>query len=209
MAVALNFGNIYLALRDGTTPSEHEFDEFIDHIRSEITQKYKRYTGIWLANNDLLHEDLFQQALLEISGGIHKGNFNPEVNTFKNWLDGLVQNTIRKHFAHQKKHQREQSLERLVEDGIQWTDDFEPTPEESLLKNQDVSLVRKAMRVLYQKHFKYYQVLYSRVFNGLSTPETAHLLGTTNQDISRTLNRAKEKLREIIMDTEASVHNRK
>ncbi|WP_241716784.1 sigma-70 family RNA polymerase sigma factor [Sulfoacidibacillus ferrooxidans] len=207
--MASSFFPIYVVLRDGTTPNEQEFNQFLYHIRLEVSQKYRGYTGSWLSNDNYLHEDLFQQALAEISSGIHKGNFNPEMSTFKNWVDGLVHNTIRKHFARQKNQQNEQSLEQLVEDGGQWVDDMESTPEELLLKNHDVTIVRKAMKILYRKHLKYFQVLYCRAFHELSTSETAKLLGTTTHDISRTLNRAKEKLREIILEIETPVPNRK
>lgn len=201
--MAQKFWAIYEALRDGTQLKTDDFDKFIYHIQWELEQKHKSFTGQSILQSPQLVEDLKQQICGAVAIGVKRHKFNPDSNTFKNWVDGIVLNTLRNHYSKNKHHrEREISLDGLLDAGADWGASEEQEPDLLLIdaetEEERLKLLAKALQILRKGHPKYHQVLYNRYFEERTTAQTAKLLNTDHQDISRTLNRAKGKLSEIV-----------
>lgn len=180
---------------------ENELEEFIDHVGFEIRHKMMRYGSTELTNDVHLFENLVQESLAEICKGIN--NFNPDLGTFKNWIDGLILNVIKMYFRNK---QNKQSLDipakNLFNEEEEKFIDIYFSPEETLLKKEKIKYLNKAIRILRKENSRYYQVIYLRCFQGLTAGETADFINCSKEDVYRWLNRAIKKLHTYITELE-------
>jgi RNA polymerase sigma factor (sigma-70 family) len=186
---------------------EDEFDEFIEHVSFEVRHKMNLYGSTELQLDVHLLEDLIQQSFAEICDSLR--NFNPEQNTFKNWIDGLVLNVVKAYFRNKKRKQSlDTSLEARGETAEENNDEDEAlktkyfSPEETLLKREKMQFYRKALIKLQKENPKYYQMIYLRCFKNLSPAETAEFVGCSKEDVYRWLNRALDKISDLINELE-------
>jgi RNA polymerase sigma factor (sigma-70 family) len=183
-----------------------ELTDLRDHIRDELLQKFRYYGSSDLQTDVHLLEDLLHECYAEISESI--GNFNPEINTFKNWIDGLILNRVRTYFRDRKKRSVEISMETQVndegdlEDLELWGKYF--STEETALRKEKLKYYQKAMVILFKKFPKYHQVIYLRCFKSYSAKISAEIMGCTTEDIYRWLNRALIKLEKFIDEVETA-----
>lgn len=193
--MAQRYWGVYLAIRDKTELDESQFNQFVSHVRWEIRMKSRVY-GTSISEND--QTELVQHAVAEVVKGIRSAHFDPQQNTFKNWVDGLIRNVLRNFVRFRSSPRGQtQSLEELTEthlmaSGEQWI------PEVQAIQHEDLVLCQRALRTLKQEYPRYYQVLWCRCFHELSTEETAKFLNESSPNVSRQLNRARTKLRELL-----------
>lgn len=206
--VAQRFWGVYQSIINRTNfpmPPD-ELMELRDHIRDELLQKFRYYGSTDLQTDVHLLENLLHECYAEISESI--GNFNPELNTFKNWIDGLILNIVRSYFRIKKKRSLEVFMTTEVndegdsEDLELWGQYF--STEETALRKERLKYFRKAMVVLLKKFPRYHRVIYLRCFKSYSSKDAAEIMGCTIEEIYRWLNRALIKLEKCIDDIETS-----
>lgn len=173
---------IYQALRSGSKPPPEIWDEFTGHCTSEFISKLKRY-GHKIDDFTII-SDLVSDLMVKIMTNIKKGTFDPDRATFKNYVDGIILNMIKKYFEKQKKES--EGLNKYKEH-IEFT---------SLVSGEERSdEVEELLEFLKENlSIHEYTVVYYRVYKELSVEETAKRLGKTNQQISRTLSKVKTKI---------------
>jgi RNA polymerase sigma factor (sigma-70 family) len=205
--VAQRFWGVYQSLMDKTRMPEDELDEFIEHVRFEVQHKVNFYGSTELQQDIHLLENLVQESFAEICESLH--NFNPEQNTFKNWVDGLVMNVVKEYFRNKK---RKQSLDISLEAKGETTGEIDAedealvtkyfSPEETLFKKEKMRYYRKSLIKLQKENPKYYQMIYLRCFQNLTPAETAEFVGCSKEDVYRWLNRALDKISDLITQLE-------
>lgn len=144
-------------------------------------------------------------------------NFIPEDNTFKNWVDGLVQNVVKTHFRNKKNKQSHDVSIEMIGDLNKRIDVHEDTllltkyfsPEESMLKKEKLRYYQKAIVILLKDYPSYHLVIYYRCFLGLSPASAAEHIGCSVEDVYRKLNRGLNKLEEIIVGLEGAILSNK
>jgi len=207
-ALAQRFWGVYQSIinkSDFPMPVD-ELTELKDHIRYELLQKFRYYGSSDLQRDVHLLEDLLHECYAEISESIC--NFNPDFNTFKNWVDGLILNRVRSYFRLKKKRSLEISMitevndEGDLEDIGLWGKYF--SPEESVLQKERLKYFHKAMVLLLKKFPKYHQVIYLRCFKSYTSKEAAEVMECSIEDIYRWLNRGLLKLEDLMEEIETS-----
>lgn len=195
MLMAQRFWSVYLAIRDKTDLLAVDFDPFVEHVRWELITKVQGYGA---TIDEFTTEELLHHIIAEVADGIAKANFDPKRNTFKNWVDGLVRNVVRKYFRFRATPRgQQQSLDELMENDEGWGR-TESSPETLLLDDEAMAQLKRALQRLEREYPQYYEVLRYRCFYELSTEGTAKLLNDDPANISRRLHRARTKLREIL-----------
>jgi len=202
------FWGVYQSLMNKATYSmpEEELMDLRDHIKNELFQKFRFYGSRDLQTDIHLHENLIQECFAEICRCLV--NFQPNLNTFKNWIDGLILNVVKTQFRiKQRKLSRDVSMATEVnvndegeEDSEIWGQYF--STEETVLRKEKLRYYRQAMQILLKKNPRFYRVIYYRCFQGLSTTETSIEMDCSIADVYRWLNRALLKLNELIEELE-------
>jgi RNA polymerase sigma factor (sigma-70 family) len=207
-SMAQRFWGVYQSILNKSTFSMplDELTDLQDHIRNELLQKFRYYGSPDLQADVHLLEDLSHECYAEIAESI--GNFNPEFNTFKNWIDGLILNRVRSYFRLKKNRSLEILKTAKVNDDGEleepelWGQYF--SAHETVLRKERLKYYRKAMAVLLKKFPKYHQVIYLRCFKSYSSYDAAEVMGCTVEEIYRWLNRAILKLEILIEEIETS-----
>lgn len=194
--MAQRFWNVYVAIRDKGDLRPEDWDPFITHVRWELRAKASGYGH---SINENTEEELLHHIIASVVDGIAKANFDPNRNTFKNWVDGVARNVVRKYLRlHATPRGQEKSLDELLEIDGEWASGGTESPEQVLLDDEAAMMLQTRLRRFQQQYPQYYEVLRLRCFYNLSTEETASYLNEDNANISRRLHRARVKLREML-----------
>lgn len=189
--MAQRYWDVYIAIRDHTDLPPEPFEEYLEHIRWETTIKLKGYA---IPFSEDTCEELCARVIAAVVHGITNGNFNPERGTFKNWSDGTVRNVIRKHVRDQSSRQgQHQSWDEVSEDA-EVAATYGLPLEEYLLSSEGVDHIHRALDILEQDFPRDYAVLLFRCFYEQTTSETAAALDMEAAEVSRRLNRARQRL---------------
>jgi RNA polymerase sigma factor (sigma-70 family) len=195
------FHSIYEHLKNKeVTLRDKDLAEFIDYIKWGVTKRFQMYGSQDLKSDEHLLENTVQEVLARIWAGIQ--HYSPELSTFKNWIDGLINNVIKEHFRENRKKSGQIPFEHELSDLLE---NAYFIPEKTVLLKEKMNLYKKAMQILFKRNRTYYQVLYYRCYLELSSEETSALCSCTKQDVYRNLNRAMAKLLSIINELE-NVH---
>lgn len=96
----MKFHNVYLALSNKEAPPDDEWNSFLAHCLWEFKTKLKRYNRPDLAQDKLLLDDMMGNLMFEILKSIPR--YDTERSTFKNYVDQIILNLIRRYFRDQK-----------------------------------------------------------------------------------------------------------
>lgn len=194
--MAQRFWNVYVAIRDKGDLRQEDWDPFITHVRWELRAKASGYGH---PINENTEEELLHHIITSVVDGVAKANFDPNRNTFKNWVDGVVRNIVRNYLRLRATPRgQEKSLDALLEIDGEWASASTESPDQVLLDDEAAMMLLTTLRRVQQQYPQYYEVLRLRCFYNLSTEETASYLNDDNANISRRLHRARVKLREML-----------
>lgn len=191
MIVLAKYDDIYLALLEKKDPPN--WNDFLTHCRSEIILKLKGYGYYQLAIDKYLVDDILQDTMLAICKSLQR--YDKEKGTFKNYVDGIILNLIKNYiklFTNSKEQLCREDFNQSFDNHIE-SSGVALSPEKEFIIKEKIERLYKVMR--YELSDYEYRVLECRILFELSTEETMERLGITKEKISRTLNKAKEKLK--------------
>ncbi len=136
--------------------------------------------------------DMAQEALIKIYKRIKafKGD-----SSFSSWVYRISVNTCLDGIRRRKKNVV--SLESTIEAGASYSDEQNDTPEESAVRKELQGRVQQAINTLSADHKS---VIILRDINGLSYEEVAALLSVSVGTVKSRINRARQKLKEILIE---------
>ena len=136
--------------------------------------------------------DMAQEALIKIYKRIKafKGD-----SSFSSWVYRVTVNTCLDGLRRRKKNVV--SLESTIEAGASYSDEKNDTPEESAVRKELQSRVQQAINTLSADHKS---VIILRDINGLSYEEVAVMLSVSVGTVKSRINRARQKLKEILIE---------
>lgn len=146
-----------------------------------------RYMG-----NEADAYDMAQESLIKIYKRIRafKGD-----SSFSSWVYRLTVNTCLDGLRKMKKNVV--SLETSLENGASYKDESGSTPEDAALKQERQKDIQKAISTLSADHRS---VIILRDINGLSYEEVAQCLSVSVGTVKSRINRARQKLKEILIE---------
>ena len=143
-----------------------------------------------IAGEDSLAEDVLQTSWIKILQSINHAYFDgPKACP---WVGKIVANTA-KNLRHQRQHRREVPLFEVQEPSR--------SPEDLAQEKQMLALLREMISLMPDT---YRQVIELRVYEGLSTRQTADLLHISQSNVSSRLNRAVKLLQQRL---ESRIHS--
>ena len=136
--------------------------------------------------------DMAQEALIKIYKRIKafKGD-----SSFSSWVYRITVNTCLDGLRRRKKNVV--SFESTIEAGASYSDEQNDTPEESAVRKELQGRVQQAINTLSADHKS---VIILRDINGLSYEEVAVLLSVSVGTVKSRINRARQKLKEILIE---------
>lgn len=146
-----------------------------------------RYMG-----NEADAYDMAQEALIKIYKRIKsfKGD-----SSFSSWVYRITVNTCLDGLRKNKKNVV--SLESTLENGASYQDEKSDTPEESALKQERQKYIQQAINTLSADHKS---VIILRDINGFSYEEVADCLSISVGTVKSRISRARQKLKEILLE---------
>lgn len=160
--------------------------EKLEHLYLTYRQIMFR-TANCILRDEALAEDAVQQAFLRIMDHLHKIS-SVECPQTKSFVVIIVKN-IAINYYNSRKKKASSSLDELED----WTADTGFTPAEAAESNDGYE---RLVRMIHTLPENYQSVLMLRYDNGYSTAEIARMLGLTEENVKKRLQRAKKKLEE-------------
>jgi len=158
---------------------------FVEDVVPHLDAAYN--LARWLTRNDEDAQDVVQEAFMRafrFLGGFRGGNVRA-------WVLRIVRNTSYT-WMHQNRPQHP-TLE--FDEKIFGPDPFAPTPEETLSRNDDRNLVRRALQELPLSHR---EVLILRELEGMSYKEISEIMDMPPGTVMSRLSRARDGLRQSL-----------
>lgn len=160
-------------------------------LYSELMQRYQRkilafiYHMLKSARQELLAEDLCAETFYKAYRSIH--SFREVDASFSTWLYTIARNTV----LSELRKQRFGNIP-LEESNVTPTTSAETLPENTVLRNEKVALVREAINKLPEKQRS---ALILREYEQLEYQEIANVLGQTVSSVKSLLFRARASIR--------------
>ena len=159
--------------------------DFVEDVVPHLNAAYN--LARWLTRNDQDAQDVVQEAFMRafrFLGGFRGGNVRA-------WVLRIVRNTSYT-WMHQNRPQHP-TLE--FDEEFHGPDPRAPTPEEVLSRNDDRSLVQRALRELPPSHR---EVLILRELEGMSYKEISEIMDMPEGTVMSRLSRARDGLRQSL-----------
>ena len=163
-------------------------------LYSELMRRYQRkilafiYHMLKSAKLELLAEDLCSETFYKAYRSLH--SFREVDASFSTWLYTIARNTVLSELRKQKGNSI--SLDEIGEIGIMPLASADSAPEQRLLRNERMTMVREAINSLPEKQRS---ALILREYDHLDYQEIASILGQTVSSVKSLLFRARNSVK--------------
>ncbi len=161
----------------------------MDEIYRQYARTVYRYL-LSLTQNAELSEELMQETFYQAIRTVDRYDESCKLST---WLCGIAKNVL---FTWRRKHPAEASLEEMLESGSGELPSAASTEHEAVGEIGHLEL----MKLIHALPEPFREIMYLRVFGGLSFAEIGELHGKSENWARVTFYRAKEKLRKDVTE---------
>jgi RNA polymerase sigma factor (sigma-70 family) len=203
----MQFENIYLCLLNGDNPSIQEFDRFLKTLRVRIRAEFRhRCKRSDLEKNEAIVNDVLSETLERISYNIHK--YSPEKSTFLTWIYGIIKNVCLNYATktygfhkigvdHAILLPDEEKDNGDIFEYLLSSAEIQQSAESKVLEEEMLQHIIKVLDRLSQQQ---YNVMYLHFREDLSIEEISIRLNISKENVSRTLYKARQKIRKCLRE---------
>ncbi|WP_244971252.1 RNA polymerase sigma factor [Vallitalea guaymasensis] len=142
--------------------------------------------------------DMAQEVFIKIYKSLDKFNFK---SSFSTWIHRITVNTCIDEYRKKKKNNKVESMDESMEqqDGVihkQFVDKG-LTPEEKVIKNENILFIRESINELKEEHK---MIIILRDIKGYSYDDIADILGISIGTVKSRISRARLSLKKIIIE---------
>lgn len=169
------------------------FEQLIENYEVKVYN-----ISLQMLKNEEDAKDASQEALIKVYKNLNKFDGR---SSFSTWIYRVTVNASLDYIRKKKSHKDHQNLS--LDENIEVKESVESAteamPEKTLLQKERTQHIHKAMELLKQEQKT---IIVLRDINGLSYKEISEIVGTTEGTVKSRLNRARRKLKELLMDME-------